>query len=88
MENKVQPPTTAPAFKYRTGQPNRNLAPGFYYHTSSKEPVAVVKNLGNESPVKEQYKVPRRYNPNDGVVSAERTTKAGTAVASTRQAES
>jgi len=25
----------------------RNLAPGFYYHTSSKEPIATVKNIGD-----------------------------------------
>jgi hypothetical protein len=49
--------TTAPAgaFKIRTntagGQDShRNLKPGFYYHTSSREPVAAVKNIGNDSP--------------------------------------
>lgn len=83
------PPTTAPIGIFNPrGQKNRNLAPGFYYHTSSKEPIAVVKNINMESPEKDQFKGPKRLKtrPLDQtqVISAERTTKAGTAIPSTR----
>ena len=87
----MNPPTTAPAgaFKIRnnTGiQSNRNLVPGFYYHTSTKEPIAAVRNIGNESPKKDQFKIPKRLNNqiSNMMTSNERTTKAGTAWPSTR----
>jgi hypothetical protein len=51
--NYVHPPT-APigAIKPSKGlnpvKSNRNIQPGFHYHTSTKEPVAVIKNIGSE----------------------------------------
>jgi hypothetical protein len=47
-------PTTAPTGAIKPSKvlnpikSNRNLQPGFHYHTSSKEPVAVIKNIGND----------------------------------------
>jgi len=71
---------------------NRNIAPGFYYHTSSKEPIASVRNIGNESPIKDQMKSTahgiraiKQMDPRNQTTSGERTTKAGTAWPSTRQ---
>lgn len=60
------------------------MGPGFYYHTSGKEPVASVKNIDfSESP---KTAAAKRYKPGEKVIipSVERTTKAGTAWPSTR----
>jgi hypothetical protein len=63
------PPTTAPEGYLRaragaTANNNRNMAPGFYYHTSSKEPIATVKNINMDSPQNDQFKGPKRFKSN------------------------
>lgn len=71
----------------------RGLAPGFYYHTSSKEPIASVKNIGDESDVNMNKSTAYGIRPihskhtdirGQNNTSGERTTKAGTAWPSTR----
>ena len=93
--NYAHPPT-APigALKPNKGlnpvKSNRNIQPGFHYHTSSKEPVAAIKNIGSE--VQESMKSTQRgiFNLQQRVqsMSGDRTTKAGTAIPSTRQGTS
>lgn len=51
--NYAHPPTApSGAIKPNKGlnpvKSNRNIQPGFHYHTSTKEPIAVIKNIGSE----------------------------------------
>ena len=93
-------PTTAPLGALKPNKAmlqaqdsKRNLAPGFYYHTSSKEPIAIIKNIGETQEITKEL-VKSSVFGNRGVhskqvefrvpTSGEATTKAGTAWPSTR----